>query len=363
MDKNMVSKNKASMMKRLIVRYIQDEKLKPDDQLPAVEFFRRRFHCGTTTVAKAISELRDEGVLKVQDKVGVFVVDPNVDGHAGRVIGISVFTPDAGATFNILLVSLQVELSRYGCTAQLFQRSQPPPEGRFEFSIRDFPGLCRSIEEKSIDALIHLGKFDPPSMEFLGRHAMPEIFVGFLANGSHNCSVCDFSMILNSMCDTEAAGKARYPAVFFPQSAAGVLEPQFRDRMRGRPYVSLTPPRWKNEDLCQFGRNTAREFAALPEDERPDLLLFFDDFLANALLFPLMLLLGTEKMPKVMLLRNLQLPISYPPLPELKIWEIDIAAFARATASRFLDTLRAGQKDTGTIFFEPKVYEIQHDEI
>ena len=342
--------SKTGTIKKMIVRYIQDENLKKHDKLPSVDFFRKHFCCGTTTVSAAINELRDEGVLVIRDKIGAFVRDQNVAGHAGRVIGISVFSMHAGAMANILIVELLQELNRRGCNAKLFFRQGTLKEGHYEFSCEDFPGLVRSVEESSIDALIHFGKFDAQSMRFFSDNGIPEVFVGFLADDNSNCCVCDFGKILENMFACEEIRSAKRPCAFIPSSAAGKLSAVFTAKGGGKHFQFFTP----RERDDRFAFEIASQLGAMPVSERPDMLLFFDDFIASAVLMNLSLLIPADKMPGIALLMNTELPIAYPPLKKFYTWELKIHEFAELTAEKLTTTLRAGKNDTGSIFYEPR---------
>ena len=333
----------------MIVRYIQDENLKKQDKLPSVDFFRRQFGCGTTTVSAAINELRDEGVLVVRDKIGAFVRDQNVAGHAGRVIGISVFSMHAGAMINMLIVELLLELSQQGCIAKLFFRQGNLQEGHYEFSCDDFPGLARSVEEASIDALIHFGKFDAKSMRFFSEHGIPEVFMGFLADDNSNCCVCDLGKVLENMFQHEGVRSAKRPCIFIPPSVAGKLSAIFAAN-GGSKQLQFVTPRERDD---RFTFEIASQLAAMPTSKRPDMLLFFDDFIASAVLMNLSLLIPLDDMPGVALLINTELPVAYPPLKQFYTWVLDIHEFAKLTAEKLTTTLRAENTDTGSIFYEP----------
>ncbi|MFA6930190.1 MAG: GntR family transcriptional regulator [Lentisphaeria bacterium] len=345
----MMSINRTGVIKKMIVRHIQDENLKSRDKLPSIDFFRRHFGCGTTTVAAAFSELRDEGVLTIRDKIGAFVLDQSVAGHAGRVIGISVFTSLASAMSHIYIVALQQELNQRGCIAKLFFSQKPPEEGRFEFSCDDFPGLVRSVKEASIDALIHFGKFDRRSMKFLSAHGIPELFCGFLADKKANCCVCDFGRILESMFDCDGVRSAKRPFAFIPPSATDILSAIFTEKSGDSTSICVTP-RTRND---RFSSEIASRFASMSASKRPDMLIFFDDFIASAVLMNLALMISEDKMPGAAILMNTELTIAYPPMKQLYTWRLNIHEFAELSAEKFTAALRAGETNVGSVYYEP----------
>ena len=68
-----MTERKTERAKQLLVRYIRDRQLKNGDKLPPQNELRRIFRYGAATICSAVNALRDDGVLEVRDKVGVFV--------------------------------------------------------------------------------------------------------------------------------------------------------------------------------------------------------------------------------------------------------------------------------------------------
>ena len=351
----MVSRNKTGIVKQLIVRHIRDNFLAPGDSLPAMEFFRKQFNCGTTTVSRAINELRDEGVVRVQNRVGVFVADPYVGGEFGRTVGISIYHPRALGFNSSLLAALELELNTHGCGTHLFVCPEELVENKYEFSLFSFPGLRRAVETKSIDALIHLGKFDKQSMDFLREHRMPELLAGYLARGSKNCAVWDYEQILNEMCDCDIFRTAKNPVIFPPLAAKKVLLDVFKARLNGRPFMQIPLPRLLERGIDLPSKIAVEEIIALPAAERPDLVISFSTGLVNALLFQLALALPGEKLPCVMMTSNKETWLTYPSVPEMRTWILDAEEFARLTVRQLLQTLRGGGTDVGRIFVNPQI--------
>ena len=352
----MVGRNRTEIVKQLIVRHIRDNFLKAGDALPSIEFFREKFDCGTTTVARAINELRDEGVVRIRSRVGVFVEDPYVGGNFGRTVGISIFHPGALGGNSFLLAALELELNIHGCGTRLFVCPGELVENEYEFSLFSFPGLRHAVENKSIDALIHLGRFDERSMAFLRVHRMPELFAGFLARGSKNCAVWDYERILNEMCGCDIFRKAKKTAIFPPPSAEKVLLEVLKKRSEGKPFMAIPLPRLLERGTVLPSRTAVEKILSRPAAERPDLIISFSSGLVNALLFQLAIALPGEKLPSVMMTCSKDTYLTYPPVPEMHIWLLDAEAFARETVHQLLETLRGGGTDVGKILVTPQVF-------
>ena len=116
-----MTERKTEQAKSLLVRYIRDQQMKRGDRLPPQDFLRKTFKFGTATISAAINELKDDGVLEVRDKVGVFVIDPNADGHAGRTIGITMRHAENSLYYSCILTALQMRLVEEGCMIRLFR--------------------------------------------------------------------------------------------------------------------------------------------------------------------------------------------------------------------------------------------------
>ena len=355
-EADLVTQNKTGIVKQLIVRHIRDNFLVAGDALPSIEFFREKFDCGTTTVSRAINELRDEGVVRIRNRVGVFVEDPYVGGNFGRTVGISIYHPDALASNSSILSALELELNIHGCGTRLFVCPCELVENEYEFSLFSFPGLRNAVETRSIDALIHLGGFDKKSMDFLREHRMPELFAGFLARGNKNFAVWDYEQILNEMCDSDVFRTAKRPVIFPPPSAEKVLLEVMKKRSKGKPFMVIPLPRLLERGTVLPSRTAVEKIVSLPADQRPDLVISFSTGLVNALLFQLALALPGEKLPSVMMICRKDTWLTYPPVPEMRTWVLDEEAFAREAVHRLLETLRNNGTDVGRISVKPQIY-------
>ena len=65
---------KTGLVKQALVRYIRERELRRGDRLPPQGTLRKSLGFGTATIAAAIHELKEDQVLEVRDKIGVFVV-------------------------------------------------------------------------------------------------------------------------------------------------------------------------------------------------------------------------------------------------------------------------------------------------
>ena len=213
-----MTERKAERVKQLLVRYIRDRQMTNGDKLPPQNELRRIFHYGAATVSFAINALKQDGVLEVRDKVGVFVADPEAGGHAGRIIGITMLYDENNFYYSCLLASLQIHLVENGCTIRLFRCLRKEKIERILWEIDDFPGLRRSIENNEIQGLIHLDDFSHAALDFIKSKKLPLIFVGSRGGIAENGVFFDHNRIVKEACEMLKQKQARRPALMRTQN-------------------------------------------------------------------------------------------------------------------------------------------------
>ncbi len=334
----MAAESKTEQAKQLLVRYIRDQKLECGDRLPPQDFLRQKFNVGTATMGKAIGELKQDGVLEVRDKIGVFVIDPNADGHAGRLIGITARHVEDSPYYSCLLCALQMKLLREGCHTQIYCYDNTRDKNNFSFDIDDFPGLKRSIESGELDGIIHLDDFKDKAIKFIRNHRIPLIFVG--SEGvSPNGVFYDQKMMLPEIYRKLEKYHLQRPALYSSGGIDKYLNPLFLELTKGKGQV------YSGQSL-EGGKKIAEELLALPDNKRPDWIIYMDDILAQKITSELALHLPVEKLPRAVILRNKQLMISYP-VPDPIFYDIDLTEVAATVVNLLLNAMKSGQIDIG----------------
>ena len=298
-----MAEQKTEHVKRMIVRYIREKQIKSGERLPSQDFFRRQFACGTTTVRAAIEELKNDGVLEVRDKIGVYVIDPNADGHAASEIGICAVYSDS-PYYCCLLCALQSHLIQSGCMAHLFFKYKPDPrDNTLYYDVSDFPGLARSVENKILDGLIHLDDFNDYSLRFFAKAGIPTLSAAGLPL-SENSVTYGLSEILRRMCAKLKKMNVKRPALVSVKATEHFIDPLFLECTGGKGILL-------SNDAFAKGDLFVKKFLAIPEEERPDMVLYMDDILAQSITSQLVFRLPHDKLPRAMILRNKQLRATF----------------------------------------------------
>ncbi len=334
----MAAESKTEQAKQLLVRYIRDQKLECGDRLPPQDFLRQKFNVGTATMGKAIGELKQDGVLEVRDKIGVFVIDPNADGHAGRLIGITARHVEDSPYYSCLLCALQMKLLREGCHTQIYCCDNTHDKNDFNFDVDDFPGLKRSIESGELDGIIHLDDFKDKALKFIRNHRIPLIFVGS-EKISPNGVFFDQKMMLPEIYRKLEKYHPKRPALYCTQGVDQHLKPVFRELTGNKGLVY-------SGRILEDGQKIALQLLSLPETERPDWIIYMDDILAQKITSELALHLPVEKLPRAVILRNKQLMISYPVLKPI-FYNIDLTEVAAIAVNLLLDAMKSNNLDAG----------------
>ncbi len=311
---------RTELAKQTMVRYIREGGLKSGDRLPAQEELRKELGFGSATIAAALHELRADRVLEVRDKIGVFVVNPDADGHAGREIGLAINALEVSAFRSSLANLIQIRLAERGWRAIPFFCMAPTLTGKLELSA--FPGLRRTIDQKGIEALVTLGDFSESSLKFFRAKKLPVVFVGSLETDSARV-VIDMPGFLHSAMAELCRKGCRRPGILISEALKPRLAPEFA-AAGGAPELLFTG------NYVPDGAAAARQIQGLPETARPDGMVIFDDTLASSFVAELYRQ-RTEKRPRLAILRNRQNPMDFADDNPL-FFEVDLNELADMTA-------------------------------
>ncbi|MBQ9500725.1 MAG: GntR family transcriptional regulator [Lentisphaeria bacterium] len=348
-----MTERKTERAKQLLVRYIRDRQLKNGDKLPPQNELRQIFRYGATTISSAINALKHDGVLDVRDKVGVFVLNPEAGGHAGRVIGITMVHGENNFYYSCLLASLQMHLVENGCMVRLFRCLRRETSERILFETDDFPGLRRSIENSEIQGLIHLNDLSRNALEFIGSKKLPLIFVGSPGGIAENGVFFDYGRIVEEACGMLKKRQARHPVLICPASVRQEVEEIFFGNF-GRTASVFSGSRLGDD------RDIVRKILAMHESERPDWLICLDDFAGLALTSALARRLGPDKMPGAFIMYDRASRMDYP-LSKLICCDNDLHKFAAIGVKLLMKTMMSGGQSTGAVFYFPEITDLSGD--
>jgi len=333
---------RTELAKQTMVRYIREGGLKAGDRLPAQEELRKELGFGSATIAAALHELRADRVIEVRDKIGVFVVNPGADGHAGREIGLAINALEVSAFRSSLANLIQIRLAERGWRAIPFFCMEPALSGKLELS--SFPGLRRTIEQKGIEALVTLGDFSESSLKFFRARKLPVVFVGSLETDSARV-VIDMPGFLHAALAGLRKEGCRHPGILISEALKPRLAPEFA-AAGGAPELLFTGT------FVPDGAAVARQMLQLPKAARPDGMVIFDDTLASSFAAELYRQ-RAENRPRLAILRNRQNPMDFADDNPL-FFEVDLNALADL-AAELLQKEFHGDSTTNELKYTPKM--------
>lgn len=342
-----MAENKTEQAKQLIVRYIRDQKMMSGDRLPGQGFFREKFRYGTTTIAAAVRELRDDGVLDVRDKIGVFVVDANANGHIGRTVAVTAVHLEDSMFYSVLSSFLQVHLIRSGNLMRLFCCQAPSPKG--SFSIDDYPGLQRCVDGGEIQGIIHLDDFEPKAGNYLKKNGIPSLKIGstLSADGIR----IDFSTIMKQALAKIRSIGCRRPGLIVNAYLFEALESEFKNQCCEL-WGSVSSAVFSGYNIND-GRRIMQEYMNLPREKRPDGLVIMDDILGGTVAAELASVLLPDEMPAAVILRNLQLAIPFP-FRRRYYYDVDLNELALIATGVINKAMKTGSLEHVSISYLPK---------
>ena len=317
---------KTGLVKQALVRYIRERKLRPGDRLPPQGALRKSLGFGTATITAAIHELKEDQVLAVRDKIGVFVLNPEADGHTGRVIGLTVNALEVSAFRSCLSNLLLIQLAERGWQVRPFFCMNPDLSGRLDLAA--FPGLRRTIEQGGIEALISLGDFSDESMRYFQSKQLPTLFVGSLERSGERVSIDMESYMHEALAGLKKLG-CRRPAALVSRGLDSLRERFFAD-LSGFPQPEHPETLFLHGNLVPDGAQAARRLLDVSPEFRPDSVVIFDDTLAGSFTAELYRS-GSGYRPRLAILRNLQNPMDFATVEPL-IFTVDLNELAKAAA-------------------------------
>jgi len=168
---------KVEFARDAIVAYVSDHSLTAGDRMPSYAALRQLLGVGSLTIAQAVENLCELGILEVQDKIGIFVKDPRCGLLTGRTIGVAIRNLAGSAYAATLAGYIQKLLNARNCRClAFFQTSDPvhvPNPG-----LQDFPGLEQAVTEHRCDGIISCCPFDERAQKVLKEADIPCCFIG-----------------------------------------------------------------------------------------------------------------------------------------------------------------------------------------
>ncbi len=336
----------VEFVKRKIVQYIHEERLQDGDRLPPQRVLCSTLNVGAATISSAIRELAQDNIVRVLDKVGVLVGESDVSGRTGRLIGITPGLIDASPYTCCLSHQLQLRMLKRGCRPVVYYcRNLPDVEG---FELETFPGLRNGIENREIDALIDMTRLSDAATAFATANGIEIFYAGLAPASNRNRIGLSLTRYEAEALSRLQAEGCRNLAVVCPNMPAAEW-----DGCRELPGCGLT----SLGDVFDVPACLAlvRRLLALPAQQRPDGLVFFDDLLAANFIAELRCLQDNTAsgywLPWVATLANQQIPVGFASPKVLKC-VIDLEQMADWIVEAMLKKLQ-GKCDGGLVDIAP----------
>jgi DNA-binding LacI/PurR family transcriptional regulator len=347
-----MAERKTQQAKQLLIRYIKDKNLKSGDKLPPQNQLREIFNYGATTICAAINELKNDGVLEVRDKVGVFLANPQAGGHAGRIIGITMTKGENNFYYSCLLSSLQMHLVENSCMVKLFRCVNQEKHDSILYEIDDFPGLRRSIENKELQGLIHLDDFSHIALEYIQSNKLPLIFVGSKGGIAQNGVFFDHKNIIKEACKILKEKQVQRPILICPQCIENEVKDIFYQN-----YPSNAKIFFCND--VEDDSKIVNKILLMEENNRPDWLICLDDISALHVINTLAKNIAPKKMPGAFIMYNLASRINYP-IRQLVCCNNNLHQFAEIGVNLLMKTMMSEKANTGEVFYLPEIIDLSN---
>ncbi len=341
---------KTEFAKRAIVRYILDAKLRCGDRLPAQQELRERLNLSAATIVRAIQALKEEGILLVRDKVGVFVRTDQTDGLIGRTIGLLAVQMENSVFYAVMAQLLHQELLRQGCRAVLFSR-KPLADDNY-FVSADFPGLESAVRQHQIDGLIDTSGLYGELYEFLVRNRLPVTYVGSPWPVASGVVIDLMDFCRRALVRLREEGFRRPAVVIGGGRIRDYIWPEFVRGLEGFPDVRDAASLYLEAERVTDGRLLAARLLLRKPEERPDSVIFVDELIGSDFLAGLLVAQERTKhyRPQIISVCSRQQAAG---MPDSRVWyfEKDPVALAEQAVRHLMRQLRSGEVRSEVEFY------------
>ncbi len=344
---------KTELIKRLIVRHIRDNRLAPGAKLPGQNDMRAMFGCGSATLSAALNELREDGILRVVDKVGVYVTVPDSSPLKGWRVALVTEEIKGNPYMAFLLVFLSQELNRNDCRTQTFIRQALPegapgaPDGMRE--------LRHAVKNGDVDAILSFMPFEAADEEFFNRRHVRLAYMELDPEHPWSFGLNMDKIVSESVRIMAEAGVKHME--YAQVNRADRLKDAFE--AAAARFAPEVPRRGAVHRIGAGGaerrdsiERMVRVWLDVPPEERPDGVLVLDDIVAWHIIHRLLNV--SSWMPKLLTMRNydINLPVSD---CVIGYWRVDIGAYAEFVAKHFMTMLRGGVSGPSVRYLPPFV--------
>ena len=303
--------------------------------------------------------LERAGVVEMRGRSGIFLKDLEVDGYYGHTVGIVCWRLPSYPWGSLLQQSIDFRFHDLHYRVMHFIRNDGGLARKDGFSL--FPGLRRSLANKTIEALLTLVPLEQEVIDYCEEQGIPVCYYG--PQEGYPNTVFISPVTDDAVRRLAEAGYRRPAIVLSPErikarqrQIAASLRPFHGDAWQNYCWSTQTdelspPPQDKRQRIWnQIGD----AFLKMSPQERPDSLVIPDDFLANH--FILQLLSSGIQPPPIIGLFTRQIPISRQSSHLLGWYEIDLEQLALLTVNLTTELISAPEMRQKTRLLYTPIY-------
>ena len=138
----------------------------------------------------------------------------------------------------------------------------------------------------------------------------------------------------------------RRPALICQTSTLDILAPLFHELTSKKSLIC-------NVTTIEDAEQAAEQIIASPSPVRPDVILHFDDVMAQLIATRLVLRLPKDRLPAGIILRNIQLKMNYP-IPQAVYLNIDLTEVAAEASEILLQSIKTQNPSIGRHYYKIK---------
>ena len=334
---------KTEFTRKALIRYIIDHGLKRGDRLPPQTELVQSIGTSSSTVIRAVNSLSDDGILEVQDKVGVFLRTDYLLGQVARTVALltQCSVSDVSPFYAGLALMLIRRLQQAGCQTLIFPWKRENNLGSDKRNHKEFPGLSEALSEGKIDVAFDFTGWNGD--DYFAKYNVPLLTLD-VTPFSANSIVIDMAGFCREAISVMAEKGIRNVRIISPhETLSRQLRPIIYDanekyRLCFNDDVLLTVSNVKH------GRELARNFFLYKESDRPEGFIFMDEFIGVDFLNGLLICQGNKAdyRPQVIMAYDPDLQLSYP-YDDIFLFEKRVHDIADLAADTLLEISQKGK--------------------
>ena len=172
---------------------------------------------------------------------------------------------------------------------------------------------------------------------------MPLVFVGSLGGIAPNGVVYDQARTMREIGIRLKRENPRRPALMCQPSVLKCVQDHFQEAFGHDKKIYAG-------SSIQDAEKIADEILRMPDRERHDWMIYMDDILALAVTSRLAVSLPPEKLPRAVIMRNLQFQMRYP-VKEPIFYDSSLSEFASIGVSLLMGAMKDGKLDAGKVYY------------